>query len=112
VSLQLVVRRFFVNSGEIFDLFRSFTFPCLWNANLLITADGRSICCNDQAARQPQGDLGRHSIADLMAIKEAMLPQPICATCNQSPTAMSGSPALFLFRLAARARLALARRRR
>ncbi len=108
VRMKLVLHRFFAGLGEIADLVRAFSFPCLWNANLFIAAGGESICCNDQAVRNPQGNVLTHSIAGLMAAKERQLPGRTCAGCDQRPERMTGSPLAAIFALAARARLALA----
>jgi hypothetical protein len=108
VRLKLVLKRFFEGLGEIADLVRAFRFPCLWNANLFIAAGGESICCNDQAVRNPLGNVLTHSIAELVAEKEAYLPGGVCAGCDQRPERMTGSVAACAFALAARARLALA----
>jgi hypothetical protein len=109
VHLKLVLKRFFEGLGEIADLMRAFRFPCLWNANLFIAAGGESICCNDQAVRNPLGNVLTHSIAELVIEKETYLPGAVCAGCNQRPERMAGSPAAWAFGLAARTRLALAR---
>jgi hypothetical protein len=108
IRMELVLKRFFKTLGEIADLVRAFAFPCLWNANLFITASGDSICCNDQAVRNPQGGIATHSIAELVKLKENMSPSPACAGCDQRPEKMAGSPAACVFALAARCRMALA----
>ena len=108
VRMRLVLHRFFAGLGEIADLVRAFSYPCLWNANLFIAADGSSICCNDQAVRNPQGNVLTDSLAGLMAAKERQLPGGTCTACDQRPERMTGSPLACVFALAARVRLALA----
>jgi wyosine [tRNA(Phe)-imidazoG37] synthetase (radical SAM superfamily) len=112
INMQLVVKRFFHSTGEIADLVRSFRFPCLWNANLFITADGSSICCNDQSVRNPQGNVLYDSIETLMQYKESFLPGKLCAVCNQSPQKMKGSFQAVFYSLIAGSRLWLARLQR
>ncbi|MCK5064287.1 MAG: hypothetical protein KAQ97_03335, partial [Candidatus Fermentibacteraceae bacterium] len=85
IRMKLVLKRFFSSTGEIADLVRNFRFPCLWNANFFIAADGSSICCNDQSVRNPLGNILSDSIAALMHYKEQYMPGHICAGCNQSP---------------------------
>ncbi|NOQ22478.1 MAG: hypothetical protein GQ565_07495 [Candidatus Aegiribacteria sp.] len=105
IRMKLVLKRFFSNTGEIADLVRSFRFPCLWNANFFIAADGSSICCNDQSARNPLGNILFNSIDTLMQYKEQYMPGQICAGCNQSPERLKGSPEAVLFSLIARFRM-------
>ncbi len=109
VRLTASFRRFFPRIGEVADLVRSFSLPCMWNAHLFVTASGDSICCNDQAVREPMGNVLTGSIAELMRAKELRLPGGTCVACDQRPERMTGSPAVRLFALAAGARLALAR---
>jgi len=109
IKMQLVVKRFFHSGLEIADLVRSFRFPCLWNANFFIAADGSSICCNDQSVRNPQGNILNDSIETLMQFKERFLPEKICARCNQSPQNLKGSFLAMFFSLIARLRLFLAK---
>ncbi len=111
IRMQLVVKRFFRSTVEIVDLVRSFRFPCLWNANFFIAADGSSICCNDQSVRNPQGNILYESIETLMQYKERFLPGEVCAGCNQAPQNLKGSFQAVLFSLIARLRLLLAKTR-
>jgi hypothetical protein len=108
VRMMLVLDRFFTGIGEIADLVRAFRFPCIWNASFFIAADGSSICCNDQAVSDPQGNVQLDSLEGLMRAKERQLPGSTCAGCDQRPEKMAGSPSVGFFALAARARLALA----
>ncbi|MFH1023157.1 MAG: radical SAM protein [Planctomycetota bacterium] len=109
VRMNLVLKRFFANTGEIADLVRAFRFPCLWNANFFIAADGSSICCNDQAVREPMGNIRTSSLKKLLMAKERRMPGMTCAGCDQRPERMTGSPAAVVFAGAARVRLAMAR---
>jgi hypothetical protein len=109
VRMTISYKRFFQKPGEILDLVRSFSHPCMWNAHLFLTAAGDSICCNDQAVREPQGNLLKDSIADLMVRKERHLPGTLCAGCDQRPERMRGGLLIRAFALVARVRLALAR---
>ncbi|HOX05643.1 MAG TPA: radical SAM protein [Planctomycetota bacterium] len=108
VRMSLSFKRFFPRPGEFLDLLRSFRFPCVWNSQLFIAADGASICCNDQAVRRPMGGVLTHSLAGLIEAKEQHMPDNLCAACDQRPECMSGSLIARAFALAARARLALA----
>lgn len=108
IRMQLVLKRFFKNTGEIADLVRSFKFPCLWNANFFIAADGSSICCNDQSVRNPLGNILHDSIDTMMQYKETYTPGRICAGCNQSPQRLKGSAEAVLFSLISRFRIWLA----
>jgi hypothetical protein len=105
IKLMLVLKRFFRSTAELMDLIRSFRFPCLWNANFFITPDGRSICCNDQSALDPMGNILSSSIEELMELKEELQPRSICRNCNQSPDRLSGSPAALFYSLACRLRM-------
>jgi len=108
IRMKLVLKRFFVDAGEIADLVRSFRFPCFWNANFFIAADGSSICCNDQTVRYPNGNIMDDSIEILMENKEQFMHGRICSGCNQSPHRLKGSPEAVLFSYIARARTFLA----
>ncbi len=108
IRMMLVLKRFFKNTGEIADLVRSFRFPCLWNANFFIAADGSSICCNDQSASNPLGNILSDSIDTLMQYKEQYIPGQICAGCNQSPEQLKGSAEAVLFSRIVRFRIWLA----
>ncbi len=105
IRMKLVLKRFFSSTGEIADLVRSFRFPCLWNANFFIAADGSSICCNDQSVRNPLGNILSDSIDTLMQYKEQYMPGQICAGCNQSPQRLKGSAEAVLFSIIARLRM-------
>ena len=108
IRMKLVLKRFFSGIGEIADLVRSFRFPCLWNANFFIAADGSSICCNDQSASNPLGNILYDSIDTLMQYKEQYMPGQICAGCNQRPDRLKGSPEAVLFSSIVRFRIWLA----
>ncbi len=109
LNLTISYRRFFRKRSEILDLVRSFDLPCMWNAHLFITSGGDSICCNDQAVRSPQGNILRHSIAELMVRKERHRPDAVCAGCDQRPDRLTGSLFARTMGLTGRLRLALAR---
>ncbi len=97
VSLTLSFQRFFPSWLEFVDLLRAFDYPCTWNSQLFVTAAGDSTCCNDQAVRNPMGNVLTHSLAALMESKENYRPGRICAGCDQRPARMSGSPMTVLF---------------
>ena len=105
IRMKLVLKRFFSDIGEIADLLRSFRFPCLWNANFFIAADGSSICCNDQSVRNPLGNILYDSIDTLMQYKEKYMPGRICAGCNQSPERLKGTVEAVLFSYVVRLRM-------
>lgn len=97
VRLTIVLKRFFYSLGEIADLVSAFEFPCLWNANFFITHQGDSICCNDQAVRNPQGNIQAISLCALLQQKENRQAAAICTDCNQRPDRMRGSWSAVLF---------------
>ncbi len=106
VSLKLSYQRFFPHFKEFLDLLRGFNYPCTWNSQIFLTAQGDSICCNDQAVRNPLGNLTSHTLVELMEEKEAYLPGRVCAGCDQSPRHMSGSFRSALFGWLAQRKLA------
>ncbi len=108
IRMKLVLDRFLKGFKEISDLVRAFRFPCLWNANLFIAADGFSICCNDQSVRNPMGNIAEHSIDQLMVAKENYWPKRTCIGCDQRPELTCGTPVAFLFGQAAKIRMTLA----
>lgn len=110
INMSLVVKRFFRNIRELTDVLRYFKFPCLWNANFFIAAGGASICCNDQAVRNPMGSIMTDSIETLMENKENYMPRNICNMCNQGPQHMKGSVKALVYSSAARMRMNIVRR--
>lgn len=112
ILMKRSYKRFFPGFLEFVDLLRAFDFPCTWNAQLFVTAAGESICCNDQAVRNPMGNLTDSSIVELMMKKESHLPAHTCAACDQAPDRMGGAFLAALFGRLAVLRLALARRLR
>lgn len=112
IEMNLLFKRFFPRFREFVDLLFGFDYPCIWNSQLFITADGTSICCNDQAVRNPMGHLMHASIHELVERKEVHLPGRVCAGCDQAPTHMSGSPLATVFGWLACLRLVVALRRR
>ncbi len=105
VKLKLSFKRFFPNLKEFFDLLSAFNYPCVWNSQLFIAADGTSICCNDQAMRQPFGNIVNQPINQLMETKEAFLPADTCRHCDQGPQHMRGNLSAIIFRTLAMRRL-------
>ncbi len=97
VSLKLSYQRFFPRMTEFLDLLRGFAYPCTWNSQFFFTATGDSICCNDQAVRNPLGNLVTHSLVELMEEKEQFMPGRVCGGCDQSPRHMTGSFLAWLF---------------
>jgi hypothetical protein len=104
VNMRLMQKRFFPSLFDMFDLLRSYDYPCLWNSQLFIAPTGDSICCNDQAVRNPMGNIRDDSIRSLVERKESYMPGRACAACDQQPARMSGAWSMVLF-----ARLAAAR---
>jgi hypothetical protein len=105
LDIGLVVKRFLPSYGEIVDILFHFKYPCLWNSQLFITANGTSICCNDQAVRNPQGNIMNHSIRELALMKENFTPGVACKNCDQNPAKMQGSPLAQVYGRIARARI-------
>lgn len=109
LKLELMSKRFFRKTSELVDLFLAFDFPCLWNANLFITPHGDSICPNDQAVRQPLGNLQSHSILQLMEEKERYQGGIPCQDCDSAPHRMRGSLFAESIAAAAKVRMRMAR---
>ncbi len=97
VSLKLSYQRFFPRKSEFIDLLRAYDFPCTWNSQLFVTAAGDSTCCNDQAVRNPMGNLLTASLPELMANKERHRPGRVCGGCDQRPDRLAGSWLFTLF---------------
>jgi hypothetical protein len=91
IHMTTTLRRFFHSPLELVDFFLHFRYPCLWNANLFIAADGRSVCCNDQACRISMGSVMSHSVRELVTVREQFTPSVVCTHCNQAPEGMGGS---------------------
>jgi len=83
INMENVWNRFFKFREEVEELCNVFKYPCIWNANLFITAEGDSICCNDQAVKSKLGNLSVDSIETLYARKENLLNYTVCCDCNQ-----------------------------
>ena len=101
VDMKLSFQRFFPKMREFRDLLRHYAYPCVWNGQFFFTADGTSICCNDQAVRMPLGNLRDTDLSQLLAIKEDFLPAVTCKGCDQAPQRMQGGRLLALFRFLA-----------
>ncbi|MBA4387645.1 MAG: hypothetical protein C0404_06665 [Verrucomicrobia bacterium] len=104
VNMRQMFRRFFRSLFDLFDLIRSYEYPCLWNSQLFIAPNGESICCNDQAVRNPMGNIRADSIRSLIERKETYVPGRTCTACDQQPAKMTGGLSMAVF-----ARLAAAR---
>ncbi len=111
IEMTLSFKRFFPRFTEFIDLLRSFNYPCTWNSQLFVTAAGDSICCNDQAVRNPMGNVLTSSLMDIFEMKEDYLPGRVCAGCDQAPKYMNGSFLSVLFGKLACAKLAWAKRK-
>ncbi len=109
VFMTTELERFFPRFSHLVDFIRSFDYPCLWNGNLLIAADGRSICSNDQVGKYSFGHVMETDIEGLMSLKERHSQSKLCAACDASPQKLYGSPAAILFNFASRIRIQLAR---
>ncbi len=111
VTVQMITsyKKFYPDVRDVLDLLMNFTFPCLQNGHLLIAADGRSLCPNDQEARNPFGDILNDSIESLLIKKEQYRPTRTCARCDSAPHQMSETWSARLYSLIARAKLRLAR---
>ncbi len=99
VELMYSYKMFYKSIMEIVDVFRSFKYPCLWNASFFISSSGASLCVNDQAHSYDFGDIFSHSFKELMERKESYEPDFLCKPCNQKPTDLKGSLLLSLLRL-------------
>ena len=97
IKLSLSYHRFFPIWRELLDLLRAYDYPCTWNAQLFITAAGDSTCCNDQAVRQPMGNILTGSLPTLMSKKERHRPGRVCAGCDQRHDRIAGALPLVLF---------------
>jgi hypothetical protein len=91
-------------------MLRAYDYPCIWNGNLFITADGRSVCCNDQAVRNPFGSILEEDVEALMRHKETYRPNGVCGACDQRPQRMRGSVLALALNVGGRVRMAIGRR--
>lgn len=107
VKMTTVLKRFFKSTAEICDMVRANDYPCIWNANFFIAPDGSSICCNDQAVKNPFGNIMHSSLPELMHRKETYMPNSVCRSCDQQPHRMKGSFTALLLNLASRVRMKL-----
>jgi hypothetical protein len=110
VSMTTSQKKFFPQIMDFVDLLRAFDYPCMRNANLFLAADGSSICPNDQAVRNPFGNLMTDNIEMLMHKKEIYWPNNICAECDAAPHQMQGSFSTSFFSTCARMRMAVSKR--
>lgn len=85
VNLYRSSKRYFSHFTEILDVVKSFKYPCLWNANLFITAKGDSVCCNDQMAKEPLGSVWHYTLKELIEKKENNGMMSVCEMCGHSP---------------------------
>ncbi len=108
VNMTTVMKRFFHRFGEILDMLRAYDYPCIWNGNFFITAEGDSICCNDQAVRNPFGNIHSKSLEELMEVKEQYTPNGVCRGCDQQPGRMKGSVIANLLNYGGRLRMRMA----
>ncbi len=107
VAMSLSFQRFMPAFGEFLDLIRAYNHPCVWNSQMFITASGISICCNDQAVRNPMGNIMVNSLRELVEKKENYVPGPLCAACDQAPAKLRGSPLVTVFGWVSASRLRL-----
>lgn len=90
IDLKMSWKNFYRNIFDLYDLLKSFKYPCIWDGNFFITAGGDSCCCNDQSVMEKEGNIMRDSIRTLLGVKENRLRSTICRGCNQAPEQMQG----------------------
>lgn len=83
IVMENVWHRFFHYKHEIEEITTIFKNPCLWNANIFITAGGDSVCCNDQGGKYKLGNIKDKSITELLHKKEVLEYDELCSNCNQ-----------------------------
>lgn len=105
VKLNLSWKYFYRNIFDLYDLLRSFEYPCIWNGNFFLTASGDSCCCNDQSVLEKEGNITQYTIRELLEIKENRLRSKLCKKCNQAPERMSGGMYLAIHRLCTKVKL-------
>lgn len=89
IDMFLSYKHFYPHFDSFLDVLRAYMYPCLWyGANMFITSTGESICCNDQAILDPQGNIMDYTIEQLVEFKEKKRPFLACAKCNQTPEHM------------------------
>lgn len=112
VNLTSDLKIFFPEFWQILDIIRSYDYPCIWSSSLFVAGDGNVICCNDQAIKNPIGNILEHSIEQIMINRERYTPISVCRSCDVAPQKLYGSPLAVLYSTLARIRMAWARMKR
>lgn len=106
INLISELKVMFPEFWQILDVIRSYDYPCIWSSSLFVAADGNVICCNDQAAKNPIGNILEHSIERIMINRERYMPISVCRSCDVAPQKLYGSPLAVLYSTLARIRMA------
>lgn len=87
IKMFLSHKHFYENKWEFLDVINAYSYPCLWYAgNILVSPDGGIYCCNDQNLQEPQANIFKNTIGEIMKIRETQNPAKICKVCNQTPS--------------------------
>ncbi|MBW2734712.1 MAG: radical SAM protein [Deltaproteobacteria bacterium] len=106
VKLEMSLDVMYPSMTHLADMLWAFDYPCLWNGNFVITANGSSVCCNDQSRRHPMGNVLTHSLREMIEEKEAFAGSPsLCGGCNQKPHQLTGSALARLYATASSVRM-------
>lgn len=106
INLTLSWKNFYRSIFDLYDLLKSFEYPCIWGGNFFLTASGDSCCCNDQSVLEKEGNILQNTIKELMEVKENQLQRKLCKKCNQAPEQMSGSFYLAIHRICTKIKIA------
>lgn len=84
VVMENVWYRFYRSKKELEVIHNEFIYPCIWNAsNIFITAEGYSVCCNDQENLCKLGTILEESVFELYKNKTNFVGGEACIRCNQ-----------------------------
>ncbi len=87
INMELSYRTFYRSWRDFADVLFSYRYPCLWfAADLFLSPEGDSYCCNDQAVREKFGNIQKEELIKIIELKEEKRPTIICRTCNQNPS--------------------------
>ncbi len=100
ISMNMSLRRFYPRYYDLFDLLRSFKYPCIWYGNYFISPFGDSCCCNDQNLTEKHGNVMHNSLKEILEMKEKKGPTKMCESCNQKPEKLYGTPFFVFFKYA------------
>lgn len=112
IKLFLSNKYFYPSFFDLWDLWKSFEFPCLWYGNFFISPDGDVICSNDQNVEEKNGNIKDLKLKQLLEMKEKHLPTALCGRCNQTPWKMISSKFFIVYNLLVELKLKFVKRQR